>query len=454
MAYKPKNTRQLPIRVAAAEVVAQVLRGQSLSMLLPEYAARVDEKDRALFKEICFGSLRWYPQISILLKQLIQKPLREKDLEVQGLMACGIYQLMYMRISEHAVVNETVSAVNGLNRKWAKGLVNAVLRSFQRQKMDLLEEQANNATFQSAHPKWLMNKLVDAWTQTTADAIIAANNDRGPMTLRVNRRHGLRNDYMQRLEDAGIPAVKTMHSEDGVVLASPVDVYLLCLAFLRAMSSVQDEAAQLAAGLLSLEPGLSILDACSAPGGKTCHILEVEPNLGSVLALDSESRRMPRVEENLARLKLSAELKIADAGDLDSWWNKQAFDRILLDAPCSATGVIRRHPDIKILRKPADIDKLAMIQARLLEILWQTLSNEGILVYATCSILPEENDQVVKAFVASHNEAEIMTIEASWGVATDCGRQLFPTINGSDGFYYARLRKKTSVGKDVDKGPE
>ena len=453
MAYKPKNTRQLPIRVAAAEVVAQVLRGQSLSMLLPEYAARVDEKDRALFKEICFGSLRWYPQISILLKQLIQKPLREKDLEVQGLIACGIYQLMYMRISEHAVVNETVSAVNGLNRKWAKGLVNAVLRSFQRQKMDLLAELANNTTFQSAHPKWLMNKLVDAWTQTTADAIVAANNDRGPMTLRVNRRHALRSDYIQRLEKAGISAVKTMHSADGVVLDSPVDVTSLP-GFTEGDSSVQDEAAQLAAGLLSLEPGLSILDACSAPGGKTCHILEVEPDLGSVLALDSECRRMPRVEENLARLKLSAELKIADAGDLDSWWDKKAFDRILLDAPCSATGVIRRHPDIKILRKPADIDKLAIIQARLLEILWQTLNNEGILVYATCSILPEENDQVVKAFVASHKDAEIMTIEASWGVATDCGRQLFPTINGSDGFYYARLRKKPSVGKGADKGPE
>ncbi len=453
MAYKPKNTRQLPIRVAAAEVVAQVLRGQSLSMLLPEYAARVDEKDRALFKEICFGSLRWYPQISILLKQLIQKPLREKDLEVQGLITCGIYQLLYMRISEHAVVNETVSAVNGLNRKWAKGLVNAVLRSFQRQKTDLLAEHANNTTFQSAHPKWLVTKLVHAWTQTTADDIIAANNDRGPMTLRVNRRHGSRSDYIQRLEKAGISAVKTRHSADGVILDSPVDVTSLP-GFAEGDSSVQDEAAQLAAGLLCLKPGLSILDACSAPGGKTCHILEAESNLGSVLALDSESRRMPRVEENLSRLKLGAELKVADAGDLDSWWDKQPFDRILLDAPCSATGVIRRHPDIKILRKPADIDKLAIIQARLLEILWQTLSNEGILVYATCSILPEENDQVVKAFVAGHKDAEIMTIKASWGVATDCGRQLFPTINGSDGFYYARLRKKPSVGKGADKGPE
>ena len=437
---KSTNTRQLPIRVAAAEVVAQVLRGQSLSMLLPEYAARVDEKDRALFKEICFGSLRWYPQISILLKQLIQKPLREKDLEVQGLIACGIYQLMYMRISEHAVVNETVSAVNGLNRKWAKGLVNAVLRSFQRQKMDLLAELANNTTFQSAHPKWLMNKLVDAWTQTTADAIVAANNDRGPMTLRVNRRHGLRSDYIQRLEKAGISAVKTMHSADGVVLDSPVDVTSLP-GFTEGDSSVQDEAAQLAAGLLSLEPGLSILDACSAPGGKTCHILEVEPDLGSVLALDSECRRMPRVEENLARLKLSAELKIADAGDLDSWWDKKAFDRILLDAPCSATGVIRRHPDIKILRKPADIDKLAAIQTEILVSLWQTLKPGGILLYATCSVLPIENDQVVKAFVGSREDVEIMTIDASWGDTTVCGRQLFPTTGGHDGFYYARLRK-------------
>jgi 16S rRNA (cytosine967-C5)-methyltransferase len=205
---------------------------------------------------------------------------------------------------------------------------------------------------------------------------------------------------------------------------------------------VQDEAAQLAASLLQLRSGDSVLDACCAPGGKTCHILETRSDLGSVLAIDLEPRRLLRVEENLNRLGLNAKTKATDAADLDQWWNGQPFDRILLDAPCSASGVIRRHPDIKILRKPADIVKLASNQMRLLERLWQTLSTDGILLYATCSVLPEENDQVIAQFMADNADAALLMIEADWGITTDFGRQLFPTINGSDGFYYARLQKK------------
>ena len=435
-----KNKKKLSTRAAAAEVIAKVLRGQSLSALLPEYSGKVDEKDRPLLKELCFGSLRWYPQIAIILKGLIEKPLREKDLEIQGLMASGIYQLMHMRIAEYAIINETVSAVGNLNRPWAKGLVNAVLRNFQRQQQDILDKEAENLVFQTAHPKWLLKKINDAWPSEIASQIIKANNQRAPMTLRVNDLHTSREDYLSTLEDAGIVASATDYSAQGVLLETPRDVTELP-GFSDGDISVQDEAAQLAAHLLLLGSGQRVLDACCAPGGKTCHILESQPDLTSLLAIDLEPRRLVRVTENLERLGLEAELKAADANNLDRWWDGKAFDRILLDAPCSATGVIRRHPDIKILRKPADIDKLAALQTQILVSLWQTLKPGGILVYATCSVLPAENDQIIRGFITSQDDAQLMPIDAIWGIATDHGRQLFPLENGNDGFYYSRLKK-------------
>ena len=440
MYEKFKNRKKLATRAAAAEVIAKVLRGQSLSALLPEYSSKIDEKDRPLLKELCFGSLRWYPQIAIILKGLIEKPLREKDLEIQGLVASGIYQLMHMRIAEHAIINETVSAVGNLNRPWAKGLVNAVLRNFQRQQQDILDKEGENPVFQTAHPKWLLKKINDAWPSEIASQIIKANNQRAPMTLRVNGLHTSREDYLSTLEDAGIVASATDYSAQGVLLETPRDVTELP-GFSDGYISVQDEAAQLAAHLLLLGSGQRVLDACCAPGGKTCHILESQPDLTSLLAIDLEPRRLVRVTENLERLGLEAELKAANANNLDSWWDGNAFDRILLDAPCSATGVIRRHPDIKILRKPADIDKLASIQTQILVSLWQTLKPGGILLYATCSVLPAENDQIIRAFITSQDDAQLMPIDAIWGIATDHGRQLFPLENGNDGFYYSRLKK-------------
>ncbi|MGB2286875.1 MAG: 16S rRNA (cytosine(967)-C(5))-methyltransferase RsmB [Porticoccaceae bacterium] len=427
------------VRAATAEVIAGVLRGQSLSALLPEYSDKVDDKDRALLKQLCFGTMRWYPQIALLLKQLVQKPLREKDLEIQGLLACGLYQLLHMRIPEHAIINETVAASEKLKRRWAKGLVNAVLRNFQRQQAALMAAQTDNAVFAAAHPKWLLHKIADSWPQYQ-DEIIAANNAQAPMVLRVNALHNSRSDYLDLLAQSGIEASATDYSVQGVILATAKDVTELPK-FSQGAVSVQDEAAQLAASLLDLQAGQSVLDACCAPGGKTCHILENRQDLGSVLAIDLEPKRLTRVKDNLARLNLNAILKAADAADTEQWWDGSPFDRILLDAPCSATGVIRRHPDIKILRKPADIVKLSAIQLRLLESLWQTLANKGVLLYATCSILPEENDQVVQQFLQNHADASLLTIDADWGTATDFGRQLLPTINGNDGFYYARLQK-------------
>ena len=428
-------------RVAVAEVLAQVLRGKSLSALLPEYATKVAEKDVGLFKELCFGTLRWYPAIELLLKELMQKPLREKEFEIQGLLASGLYQLIHTRIADHAAINETVAAVAKLNRPWAKGLVNAVLRNYLRQRDELDKKLSKNPIYTRAHPQWLLDILFNSWGSKIALEIIEANNQRAPMTLRVNQQQISRDDYLEQLKAAGIQADATEHSDQGVVLAAPMDVSALPN-FSRGFASVQDEAAQLAAGLLDMDKGQSVLDACCAPGGKTCHILETQPDLSRAIAVELESRRIQRVEENLARLGLAAELKVADANELDSWWDKQPFDRVLLDAPCSATGVIRRHPDIKLLRKPTDIVKLAEIQLQLLRSLWQTLNDGGILLYATCSVLGEENDQVIEKFLAETPEASVHEIDGSWGIKTDYGRQLFPTINGNDGFYYSRLGKK------------
>ena len=428
-------------RVAVAEVLAQVLRGKSLSALLPEYAPKVAEKDIGLFKELCFGTLRWYPAIELLLKELMQKPLREKEFEIQGLLASGLYQLIHTRIADHAAINETVAAVAKLNRPWAKGLVNAVLRNYLRQREALDKKLSKNPIYTRAHPQWLLDILFNDWGSKIALQIIAANNQRAPMVLRVNQQQLSRDDYLEQLKAANIQAEATEYSDQGVLLGAPMDVAALP-DFDRGFASVQDEAAQLAASLLGLQKDQSVLDACCAPGGKTCHILESQPDLSRVVAIELESRRIQRVEENLARLRLQAELKIADASDLESWWDKQAFDRVLLDAPCSATGVIRRHPDIKLLRKPTDIVKLAELQLQLLRSLWKTLKDGGILLYATCSVLPDENDQVIEKFLAETPDAAVDEIDGCWGIKTDYGRQLFPTIAGNDGFYYSRLRKK------------
>ena len=430
----------IDVRVAAAEVIAEVLRGRSLSMQLPLYVDKVNQDNQSLLKELCFGTLRWYPQIDIILDELIEKPLRQKELPIKALLACGLYQLLYMRIAEHAVINETVAACKKLKREWAKGLVNAVLRKVQRQRQSLFDKHQQNPVFRHGHPQWILNQLKHSWSEPVAEQIIAANNHQAPMTLRVNALKCSRDDYLQRLEDVGMTASVTQHSAQGIILAKPVDVFELP-GFKQGLVSVQDEAAQLAASLLELAPDQRVLDACCAPGGKTCHILESMSALQSVVAIDLEQQRLKRTDDNLQRLGLKAQLIAADVGDADQWWDQQLFDRILLDAPCSASGVIRRHPDIKLLRKDTDIDKLADIQHYLLKEVWNTLAKGGILVYATCSVFTRENDQVIERFLAEHKEASLLTIEASWGQTTEHGRQLFPSINGCDGFYYSRLQK-------------
>lgn len=443
------------VRIAAARVVTAVLQDEgSLSSLLPTYLSKVDERDRSLLQQLCYGTLRYYPRIEAYLNLLLTKPFKTKDKDIEAVLACSIYQLLETRIPSHAAVNEAVAACKSLKKLWAKGLVNAVLRRLLREREQLDKTLEKSQVFKTLHPKWLVKLWHDSWPDQFEN-IISGNNSQAPMTLRVNQRKNNRAEYLSMLQSAEIEASATQHSPSGITLKKPQDVATLP-GFSEGAVSVQDEAAQLSAYLLSPKAGERILDACCAPGGKTCHILELLDNNAEIIALDISSKRLERVEENLERLDLQAALIGADASNTKSWWDGQPFDRILLDAPCSATGVIRRHPDVKLLRKPADIAKLAELQLTLLNALWPLLKENGTLLYATCSILPEENDQVVLKFLDATKNAslhalnlELKSLESlntesqklNVGIDTPAGHQLLPQVGGHDGFYYALLKK-------------
>lgn len=429
----------LSVRTAAAQVIGQILRQQgSLSSALPAIQPKVSESERALLQELCFGTLRWQPQLDAYLGKLLDKPLRGKDSDIQALLLLGLYQLLYTRIPDHAAIGETVEVARGLKKPWATKLINGVLRRFQRERRMLEVQLQADPVFTSSHPQWLLQRIRQAWPEQ-AEAIIAANNAHPPFTLRLNSRHQDRQAYLAALAQLDIDAQQTPFSPDGLTLAQARDPSSLPL-FAEGGISVQDEAAQLCADLLELVPGQHVLDACSAPGGKTGHMLERQPDL-RVVALDNDERRLLRVRENLARLNVSANILCGDASNAAQWWDGESFDRILLDAPCSATGIIRRHPDIKVLRTAVDIDRLASLQGAILDSLWPLLKPGGVLLYATCSIMPEENTQVVEAFLARQAQAACDLLAADWGIAQPCGRQLLPAETGHDGFYYARLRK-------------
>ncbi len=426
-------------RLAAARALGAVLAGKaSLGSALPAQLDKVEPRDRGLTQELAFGTARWQPRLALLADKLLQKPFKAADTDLEALLLVGLYQLLYTRIPAHAAIGETVGCVDRLKKSSAKGLINAVLRRAQREGEALLAELERDPAARTAHPRWLQKALKAHWPADW-EAICAANNSHPPLTLRVNRRHGSRDDYLAELAVAGIAARACPFSVDGVQLAVPCDVTTLP-GFAEGRVSVQDEAAQLAADLLELKPGLRVLDACCAPGGKTCHLLEAEPTL-AVTAVDLEESRLVRVRENLARLKLDARLVAADARAVGEWWDGKPFQRILLDAPCSATGVIRRHPDIKLTRQQGDIAALAALQGELLDALWPTLEVGGVLLYATCSSLPTENTEVIGAFLARTPGARELDIPGPFGVKQPHGRQLLAQIDGHDGFYYAKLIK-------------
>ncbi|WP_339665363.1 16S rRNA (cytosine(967)-C(5))-methyltransferase RsmB [uncultured Pseudomonas sp.] len=427
-------------RLAAARALTAVMAGKaSLGSSLPTQLKEVAARDQALVQELAFGTARWYTRLDALTRDLLNKPMKAADLDLQALLLVGLYQLLYLRVPAHAAIAATVECAAEMGKPWAKGMLNAVLRRVQRESEALLAAVDQSPSERVSHPGWLFKRLQRAWPEQL-DAITHANNLHPPMTLRVNQQQVSRDDYLLALQNAGIVAKACEFSAVGIQLAQACDVQQLP-GFAQGQVSVQDEAAQLAAPLLDLQPGQRVLDACCAPGGKTCQMLEQQPALNEMLALDLEPQRLKRVAENLQRLQLTATLKAADARDLADWWDGTPFQRILLDAPCSATGVIRRHPDIKLTRKAADISALASLQGEILDQLWQTLAVGGILVYATCSVLPEENTQVIEAFLARQPGARALDIAADYGIAQPCGRQLLPQADGHDGFYLAKLVK-------------
>lgn len=428
------------VRMAAARAVTQVLvDGRSLSTVLPTLLGQVAESDRGLLQELVYGVLRRRWRLEALLEQLLKKPLKEREFELKALLLVGLYQLMELSIPAHAAVNETVKVVKDLKKEWARGLVNGVLRNYQRSAERLLAGIDADPQARYDHPDWLIERIGHDWPEWQ-EAILQANNERAPMTLRVDLTRGSRDDYLQVLDAEGIGAQADAQVESAVVLGDPVPVRALP-GFDTGAVTVQDAAAQLAAVLLDPQPGERLLDACCAPGGKTGHLLELQPDLAELVAIDSDEERLRRVDDTLVRLRRAATLLAADAADSQAWWDGQPFDRILLDAPCSASGVIRRHPDIKSLRRESDIPALAEQQARLLDALWPLLAPGGRLLYATCSVLQDENSRQIESFLARTEDALERPIEAAWGHACSHGRQILPGEGDMDGFYYACLEK-------------
>ncbi|MFP4130620.1 MAG: 16S rRNA (cytosine(967)-C(5))-methyltransferase RsmB [Thiohalospira sp.] len=423
-------------RAAAARAIAAVVHhGRSLddALAAPD-ALPADPRDRALARAIAYGALRHYPALALYRDRLLAKPLRRKEADVDGLLLAGLYQIAHLRIPDHAAVAATVGAVKPLGQPRARGLVNAVLRRFQREREELEAAAAADREAASLHPAWLLDRIEQDWGERAGE-VLAANNTPAPMTLRVNRQRTDREACAAELAAAGFPATPHPHAIDALVLGQPAEVADLP-GFAAGRLSVQDAAPQLAADLVEPRPGQRILDACAAPGGKTAHLLERCPE-AEILALDRHAERLARVPEGLERLGLSATTQMGDGADPGTWWDGHPFDAILLDAPCSGTGVIRRHPDIKCLRREADIPALAARQDDLLAALWRLLRPGGRLVYATCSILTRENTDRIATFLAAHPEARDATPMAAWGEATTAGRRIRPGEADMDGFYYA-----------------
>lgn len=438
------------VRAVAAEALdAVVVGGQSLDAAIANNEPRVAAGDRALLRMLCYGSLRHHWRLQSWIDQLIEKPVRKRDRIINALLAIGLYQIAEMRIPDHAVVSETVEAARILKRPKMAGLVNACLRRFSRDNM--MTTAPTDEASEWNHPGWLIRRMQKDWPGDWR-AILMANNERAPMWLRANATRNSASEYCERLAALGIDAETLPGIPDAVRLAKAHPVNELP-GFAAGDASVQDGAAQIAAHwLLRSLPArdndktLRVLDACAAPGGKSGHLLEAGGDKLELFAVDNDEARLVGIAENLARIGHDATLIAADASKPGEWWDGHPFDGILLDAPCSASGVIRRHPDIKLLRRESDLAGLAALQATLLEALWPLLVPGGCLLYATCSVIAEENDAVTGQFLRNHGDAvendmlpnnnirDLMRKKA-------CGYQVLPGSEGLDGFYYAALQK-------------
>lgn len=429
------------LRALAARCTFAVIdKGRSLADELPQQIAKVDNKDKGLLQELCYGVLRHLPELEHDVRQFIKKPLTGKQRVGHFLLLVGVYQIKYTRIPDHAAFNETVSACKPLKCEHLKGVVNGILRNFQRHQTN---EDGNDTSKELPlpvafnHPSWFIKKVQAAYPDKW-QSILNANMQRPPMWLRVNQQHNQLEHYLTLLNQVDIEYTLIDKLSSAICLKAAVDVNKLP-GFSEGWVSIQDGAAQQAARLLDCQPDDNVLDCCAAPGGKTCHILELTPDIEAMTAIDVEAPRLERVKENLQRLNLKAKVIAADAASTETWWDGKLYDRILLDAPCSGTGVIRRHPDIKWLRKKDDISVLTQLQQSILKSIWSLLKPGGTLLYATCSILPEENSEQIQQFISENSDAELMKMPETLNTI---GWQILPDHHDMDGFYYAKLLKK------------
>lgn len=431
------------IRKQAVLIITSAVRDKgNFSRLLSKAQAKLEDKrDRNFLHALCFGVARYYIQLSSCVDALLNKPLKKKDHDIHVLLVVGLYQQWYMDTPGYAVVSSAVDTVRGLDKPWATGLVNRILRMAQDQQEALTEKFNQNPETRYSHPAWLIEALTNAWPDDW-EAICAANNEPAPLTLRVQTEKIERKAYCDLLDAAEIEWQLPDGAEQAVCLTNPPSVTDLP-GYESGLFYVQDLAGQRVVDLLDLEPNLRVLDACAAPGSKTTHIVTRMPELEALVAVDCQPERLAMVTENLQRLQLQkapVKLVLADALRPQQWWDGQLFDRILVDAPCTATGVIRRHPDIRLRRQPEDLQERPLLQQQLLMQLWPLLKPGGLLVYTTCSVLPEENDQVVKKFLQSDSSAKLKNQRIPDSLKTTHGRQLLPS-KYHDGFYYARLQK-------------
>lgn len=427
-------------RLAAVRNVLAVLDGASLDSALAAATDSVDDRDRALAAELSFGVCRWHRRLDALITMLLRKPFKKRDRDLQVLLLVGAYQLLYSRIPPHAALSTTVETTRHLGKPWASKLVNGVLRRLQRERDTLEAAVDKDAAVKNAQPEWLYRALLSTWPQHGAE-VLAALQGRPPMVLRVDLNQISRADYVHRLTEAGIAARPHAAVETALILDAPVAVKALP-GFETGLVSVQDAGAQLAGEYLDVRSGMRVLDACAAPGGKTLDILQRASDL-QVTAVDLDPGRLQRVAENLRRGGVKAQLEAADAADPQGGaWGKGLYDRILVDAPCSATGVMRRHPDIRLLRRASDVPGLVQRQAAILDTCWSLLVPGGRLLYVTCSLLAAENAEQVDAFLTRHAEAEAVELPSGSGSRSGKGVQLLPGIDDTDGFFYAALQAR------------
>ena len=431
-----KKNLQNP-RLAAIRALSEVL-DSNRSLAESKALSQVrDSRDNAFARHLTYGVLRWLTALEWLADRLLAKPIKKRERDVQRLLLLGLQQLWHDQTASHAAVNETAECARLLGKPWAVGLINAVLRRFQREQEQLLDELGQTPQ-RFAHPMWMLKEIQQDWPENW-QSVVDANNAQAPLWLRINRQRADQSVLQNDLKKAGFEIVDHPYASDAIGI-SPAAAVAKIPNFERGWLSVQDPAAQLVRDLLNPQDGERILDACAAPGGKTAHLLESCPGI-ELTVLDKQEQRIEQIHQNLNRLGLTADTSVADARAVESWWKGEKFHKILLDAPCSATGVIRRHPEIKWLRSSEQVEAAVQLQAGLLTALWPLLDTGGILVYATCSVFERENNRQIHRFLEQHPDAVAEEPAVEWGVARPYGRQIFPGDAQMDGFFYAVLRK-------------